>query len=123
MSSDLKPERDFENERVQRICYFKDTERRYTDFLIRLNYDGVRPWEFFRGVVSAYIEKDKNLMKFVDTLRDSIGRQASVGPTAKARRKAVAELEKELKERFVFSKEDRGKIFDILEKDMGEDDF
>ena len=45
---------------------FYDSDKRHADLRIRLQYDGMKQSEFFRAVVSAYLEKDDRFMAFLD---------------------------------------------------------
>ena len=45
---------------------FYDSDKRHADLRVRLQYDGLKQSEFFRGVVTAYLEKEENFMKFLD---------------------------------------------------------
>ena len=45
---------------------FDDTDTRHAKLKIRLQHDGLSQAEFFRAFVTGYIEKDHNVIKFID---------------------------------------------------------
>ena len=53
---------------IKRII-FLDTDRRHADLKIRLYYDGLSQTDFFKGMITGYIERDERLVPFIDELR------------------------------------------------------
>ena len=49
---------------------FSDSHIRHAQLRIRLDYDGFTQSEFFRCIVTGYLEKDKDLMNYVDKYKD-----------------------------------------------------
>jgi len=45
---------------------FSDTHIRHAQLRIRLDYDGFSQSEFFRCIVTGYLNKDQNLMEYVN---------------------------------------------------------
>ena len=45
---------------------FGDTDKRHADLRIRLHVDELKQGEFFRAIVTGYIEQDEDLLKFLD---------------------------------------------------------
>ena len=45
---------------------FCDTHIRHAQLRIRLDYDGFSQSEFFRCLVTGYLNKDKNLMEYIN---------------------------------------------------------
>jgi len=43
-----------------------DNDKRIADFLIRLKHDGLTKTKFFRAVLTGYLERDENIVSFVD---------------------------------------------------------
>mgnify|MGYP003111914866 FL=1 len=45
---------------------FSDTPIRHAQLRIRLDYDGFSQSEFFRCLITGYLNKDQNLMQYID---------------------------------------------------------
>ena len=43
---------------------FYDTAKRQADLKIRLKYDGLNQSQFFRMVITGYLERDEEFMKY-----------------------------------------------------------
>ena len=52
--------------KIEKKIIFEDTDKRHADLKIRLYTDGLKQGEFFRAVVSGYLEKDEDLLRFLD---------------------------------------------------------
>lgn len=94
---------------------FKDTDKRHADLFIRLQYDGLSKSEFFRGMITGYLEKNENLMKYIEELKDKKGK---MGKTRRKRIVDQADAEKETIRKFALDKEEKESIFDILEEEF-----
>ena len=101
----------------KKTVQFTDETKRYADFRIQLHFDGLRQGEFFRGLVIGYLERDPDLMQFIEKLKECVDRYS------KTRRKAIKKSDANRKENskiFALDKEDVENIFDLLEKDFPE---
>tara|TARA_R110000824_G_scaffold245381_1_gene434427 strand:- start:367 stop:696 length:330 start_codon:yes stop_codon:yes gene_type:complete len=69
---------------------FTDTDHRHAQLLIRLRHDGLRQSEFFRHIITGYIEGDEHIRSFVESFKpQSIKRKAkSKKDTVKGRQVA-----------------------------------
>ena len=45
---------------------FEDTDKRHADLKIRLHYDQLKQGEFFRLMLTGYIEKDERVMSYIE---------------------------------------------------------
>ena len=45
---------------------FYDTSKRQADLRIRLDYDGMNQSQFFRAMITGYLERDESLLDFLD---------------------------------------------------------
>ncbi len=94
---------------------FLDSEKRHADLKIRLHYDGLSQTDFFRGMVTGYLEKDELLIPFLDELRRSLSKHG------KQRLEASKKLHKKglgNKSKFALSDSEVENIFDILEEEF-----
>ena len=59
---------------------FDDTDGRHAKLRIQLQRDGLSQAEFFRAYITAYLEKDDNVMSFITEykLNNSIGQKRSI---------------------------------------------
>ena len=55
---------------------FSDTGKTHAEFKIKLQYDGISQGDFFRQVVSAYLDEDTDFMNFMHSLKDRLGSQS-----------------------------------------------
>jgi hydroxylamine reductase (hybrid-cluster protein) len=96
---------------------FTVSERQKEDFKIRLQYDGLTQANFFRAVMSGYLDKETNLMNFLNTFKESSGVHN------KQQRKNVlkgVEDAKQTKNLFALDDDEVENIFDILESEHPE---
>ena len=47
---------------------FYDTDKRHADLKIKLQYDGLGQSEFFRALVTGYLEEDPSIMDYVSKI-------------------------------------------------------
>jgi len=50
--------------KVKRVA-FEDTDIRHAQLKVRLDYDGLSQAQFFRALVTGYLDKDKNIISFI----------------------------------------------------------
>jgi hypothetical protein len=48
---------------------FYDSSKRQADFRIRLQYDGMNQSDFFRAMLTGYLEQDPNILIFLDSYK------------------------------------------------------
>jgi len=95
-------------------------ESLYVDFLVRIKFDELKKKDFLIEMLRLYVGKDEDFYKILDKIKDKKSRQL------KRRREIIRKLrkkEKEHNERFFLSKEEKERIYDILEKDLPTDDI
>jgi ferritin len=96
---------------------FTVSERQKEDFKIRLQYDGLTQASFFRAVMSGYLDKDQDLMNFLNTFKNDQGIH-----NKQQRKKVLKGIEdaKETKNLFALDDDEVENIFDILESEHPE---
>lgn len=100
---------------VKRVV-FTDTDKRHAELKIRLHYDNLRQTEFFRGLITGYIENDENVLKFIEKLK----KQKNI---SKSKRNKVNKMHTEAShtiEKFGLNEGDIESIFDLLEQEHPE---
>lgn len=91
---------------IKKFC-FEDTDKRYADFRIRLHVDELRQGEFFRAIITGYIEQDEDLLKFIDKYK-------SQPKTRRTVLKKTYDKAKKTKSDFLLSQEEVENIFDLI---------
>ncbi len=94
---------------------FYDTDKRHAELKIRLQYDGLKQSEFFRAMVTGYLEEDPSIMEYVDTYKESDGKQS--GRQQKITQKETKQGRELAK---TFAESEIENIFDIIEKENPE---
>ena len=50
---------------MKKKVVFYDSDKRFADLKLKLQRDGLSQAQFFRGIVSGYIEDDESLLDFI----------------------------------------------------------
>ena len=96
----------------KQIC-FDSIAKLHADLKIRLHYDEIKIKEFFNQFIKAYLEKDENIMRFVENLRE----QKSISKVRSDKIKKGNEKQKNTATTFGLDENDIEDIFDILQKE------
>ena len=98
--------------------------KKYTDFHIRLDYDGFNQREFITCILDAYLEKNEKFFSFLDEIKEKRRNEITSGSKrakfSLARRKKMQEedkKEKQMIKKFSLNEEEIENIFDTLEQD------
>ena len=93
---------------------FYDSDKRHVDLRIRLQYDGMKQSQFFRAVVTAYLEKNEHFMAFLDQyMSDNELRSEN----KRKKIKKADKRQKEVKSKFALDEQEIDSIFDLLEEE------
>ena len=95
---------------------FTENEQKFANFKIRLRYDNLSQGDFFRFMLSAYVDNDPTMLVLVEkckTINTSLGKHKirSASKMHKEGRTLVSELG--------LSDSERERIFDIIEHEEG----
>ena len=93
---------------------FMDTDKRNAEMIIRLKHDGITKTQFFRAILTGYLERDQDMVEFINHYKEEAGVQSSV------KRAGVNKVENEgnkNKTKFGLNDGDIKNIFDLLEKE------
>ena len=96
---------------------FEELDKRHADLKIRLHADGLSQSEFFRLLISGYIERDERIVSFVEEHRERSNIQSKQKRT---KSKKLHESANEIKNKFALGSEEIDNIFDLLEKENPE---
>ena len=92
---------------------FTVSERTKADFKLQLQYDSLTQVKFFRALMEGYINKDPELMVYINKFKKSNSIQNNT-----QRKKTMTNIKeaKAVKTKFALGDEEVENIFDILEK-------
>jgi len=93
---------------------FYDSSKRQADFRIRLQYDGMNQSDFFRAMLTGYLEQDPNVLAFLDSYKQ---KKQVQGINKRQASKAMLNKGEQTKKKFALGEDDIENIFDILEKE------
>jgi len=99
-------------ENKKQIC-FESTAKLHADLKIRLHYDEIKIKEFFNKVVKAYIDKNKNIMAFIDEIKETKG----ISQIRRTKVKKAEQKQANTIRNFALDETEIENIFDILEKE------
>jgi len=90
---------------------FDDTDTRHAELRIQLQRDGLSQAEFFRAYITAYLEKDSDVMSFITQykLNNNVGQKRSlkiIEKEEKAKNQLIA--------KFGLKDEELENIFDLI---------
>tara|TARA_R100000697_G_C5419340_1_gene189887 strand:- start:317 stop:646 length:330 start_codon:yes stop_codon:yes gene_type:complete len=92
---------------------FTDTDHRHAQLLVRLKTDGMKQSQFFRSLITGYIEQDERLVSFFDDIKDqSIDRK---NKSNKLRKKGIQKMNET-----GFSNDQIEDIFDLIAEEYPE---
>ena len=91
---------------------FYDTADRQTRLRLRCEYDGINQSQFFRYMITGYIENDPSIIKFIDKSKEKFLAQGTQKRKKILKTHAAAA---ETKARFNLNKNEIESIFDIIE--------
>ena len=96
---------------------FTVSERTKADFKLQLQYDSLTQVKFFRALMEGYINKDPELMVYINKFKKSNSIQNNT-----QRKKTMTNIKEAtvVKTKFALGDEEVENIFDILEKEHPE---
>jgi hypothetical protein len=90
---------------------FYDTDKRHAELKIRLQHDSLKQSEFFRAVVSAYIEKDELFLEFINQYKEENKTQSK--ERIEKSKKSI-EKGREVEKKFNLKEDEKENIFDLI---------
>jgi|TARA_S200002703_G_scaffold136720_1_gene126200 hypothetical protein len=90
---------------------FYDTDKRHAELKIRLKHDRLTQAEFFRTLMTGYLDKDENVLAFLDKYILKNGKQSSA---KLSKNRELIEKGKELESKFALTEDEIEDIFDVL---------
>ena len=104
-----------EKEETKRII-FDDSSKRHADLKIRLKYDSMTQAEFFRCLITGYLNKDSRILSYLDSYKEQNQKKYSKRK-AKIRKNDNKEAE-DLLHKFGIEDIELENIFDMIEEEF-----
>ena len=100
----------------KQIC-FDSVAKLHADLKIRLHADGIKQGEFFRLMVSGYLEGDERIINFVEEHREKKSVQSK---DKRAKTKKLRDAGKNVTSKFALDKGEIESIFDLIAEEHPE---
>jgi len=92
---------------------FDDTDVRHAKLKIRLEYDGLSQAEFFRSFITGYLEKDKHIMEYIKSYKETNEKMSKRNMKYQNRDSKMAD---DLLGKFGIKDDELESIFDVIAK-------
>tara|TARA_R110000796_G_scaffold109822_1_gene221212 strand:+ start:310 stop:654 length:345 start_codon:yes stop_codon:yes gene_type:complete len=96
---------------------FWESPKRQADLRVRLQYDGFTQSHFFRAMITGYLEKDDDILKYLDEYK---AKHSSQGIGKRKQINKNIQLGKETKNKFALDENEIEDIFDIIAEEFPE---
>ena len=96
---------------------FYDTDGRHAKLKIKLQYEGLTQTEFFRAMVTGFLDEDPSIVEFVEEYKEKKGTQSKRQRKIIADERATAE---EVSKNYALDDNELSDIFDIIQKEHPE---
>jgi len=93
---------------------FYDSERRQADLRIKLKNDNMNQSQFFRAMISGYLENDARVLEYLDSYKDKFSLQGKEHRDTNKRQIKQGEI---VKKQFGLDDNDIENFFDIMEEE------
>ena len=102
----------------EKVIMFSDTDKRHAELILKLRRDGLSAPQFFRSLVTGYIENEVNIVRYISDVKSE---NARIGK--KKIEYIVDDIDKgnQILSELGMTEKDVDFIFDLIER--GEDDF
>jgi len=92
---------------------FDDTDVRHARLKIRLEYDGLSQAEFFRSLITGYLENDKSVIDYINRYKENNKKLSKRNLKYQAK---DAEIADDLLGQFGIGDDELENIFDVIAK-------
>tara|TARA_R110002110_G_scaffold390869_1_gene604006 strand:+ start:513 stop:839 length:327 start_codon:yes stop_codon:yes gene_type:complete len=95
---------------------FYDSDKRHAELKIRLKHDGLSQAQFFRDIVTGYINKEKNILNFIDKIKLTKRNGSQDKNSVKETRQLIKDGN-EIMKRLSLDDSEIENIFDMIERE------
>lgn len=96
--------------RLTKRIVFTDNDHRHAQLTIRLKHDNLKQSDFFRGLITGYLNQDERILSFIDDIKP-------MSKKRKQKSKKLIDDGNSAMENYGFSEKEISNIFDIIEED------
>ena len=96
---------------------FYDTDKRHVELKIRLKHDRLTQAEFFRTLITGYLDQDENVLIFLDKYILDNGKQSK---SKLIKNREIIKEGREIESKFALTDDEIEDIFDILAEEHPE---
>jgi len=96
---------------------FWESPKRQADLKIRLQLDGFTQSHFFRAIITGYLERDEDILKYIDNYKEE---NATQGIAKRNQIKKYLKNSREVEKQFALNKNEVEDIFDIIAEEFPE---
>lgn len=93
---------------------FADIDKRHADLRLRLHYDGLTQGQFFRALVTGYVDRDPDIVNFIEKVKEN---GEKYKPTLMKKRRRAYTKSKQVEKLFGLNEDDIENIFDMIQKE------
>ena len=98
----------------EKIVQFSDIDNRHAALRLRLHYDGLTQGQFFRALVSGYVDRDPDIVNFIEKVKEN---SEKYKPTLMKKRRRAYTKSKQIEKLFGLDEDDIENIFDMIQKE------
>ena len=95
---------------------FYDSEERQVKLRVRCNFDGINQSQFFRMMITGYIEGDELICEYIKRCKEKYQIQ---GIQKRTKIEQIQKKKKNLEDKFCLNEGEKENIFDIIEMETG----
>jgi hypothetical protein len=100
---------DIEYGKLTKRVVFTENDHRHAQLTIRLKHDNLRQSDFFRSMITGYLNNDDRILSYIDDVKPQ-------SKTRKQKSKKLIEKGKEKLQNFGLSEGEISNLFDIIEE-------
>ena len=94
---------------------FQDSDKRHADLRIRLRHDGMTQVQFFRAMITGYINREERIVDFITDFKFEISKQ---GKAKIHKTRTILSEGQELSDLFNLDEKETKEIFDMIAKEL-----
>jgi len=106
----MSEENNIEYGKLTKRIVFTENDHRHAKLTVRLKHDNIRQSEFFRSIITGYLNQDERICSYIDDIKPQSKKK-------KEKSKSLIQQGNNNLENFGFSEKELSNIFDIIEEE------
>jgi len=98
----------------EKMVQFADLDKRHADLRLRLHYDGLTQGQFFRALVTGYVDRDPDIVNFIEKVKEN---GEKYKPTIMKKVRRAYTKSKEVEKLFGLNEDEIENIFDMIKQE------